>query len=367
LSERLIGTVVSDNQVQLYPEVSGRIVRVEARNGDRVEQGQPLVYLEDSQYREQLQQAEANLRVSQAALRQAQARYRELEVEFKRIRNLAELGLSSRLEAETLGAQLESARASEELAEAQVEEARSSIEEARWNLSRSVVRAPITGTVGRRNAEPGMQVSSGSELFTIGDLSRLRVEIVLTEGMLGDLRVGQPVVVQTGSRAATVEARIARISPFLDTVTRTTLAEIHLPGSLSTLKPGMSVSVVVRLGESRPTSLVPVSAVVTHPATGESGVYVVSYEAPSAPDPGSMPGSSDSSFPVSFRPVQVIAEGPDEVGVAGVEAGDWVVIVGQDLLVEGRSAARVRPGSWERAMDLQSLRPEELLREALGE
>ena len=62
-------------------------------------------------------------------------------------------------------------------------------------LSKTVVRAPITGTVGRRNAEVGMQVGASSELFTISDLNRLRIEVVLTSAALNEVEVGQPVTV----------------------------------------------------------------------------------------------------------------------------------------------------------------------------
>ena len=118
LSERLNGTVIAQNQVSLYPEISGRIVRVLARNGDLVRAGDPLAVLEDSQYQEQLRQAEAGLMVNQAALRQAEARYRELAVAYRLTAALAEEGLASQLEVETLQAQLDLAQANIELAKA---------------------------------------------------------------------------------------------------------------------------------------------------------------------------------------------------------------------------------------------------------
>ncbi len=371
LSERLNGTVIAQNQVSLYPEISGRMVRVLARNGDLVRAGDPLAVLDDSQYREQLRQAEAGLKVNQAALSQARARYRELEVSYRRTAALAEEGLSSQLEVETLQAQLDSARANIELAEAQIQESESVIEETRTILSKTVVRAPITGTVGRRNAEVGMQVGANSELFTIGDLERLRIEVVLNSAALANVKVGQTVKVYTGGRddgARVLASRLSRISPFLDPATRSTEAEIDIRNDGSVLRPGMSVSVEILYGESRQATLVPASAVYTHPATGEEGIYhIPSFE----PNDHAVTDGPDSSASVSpaveakFKPIDVLAEGRMEVGVEGLDPKSWVVTVGQNLLAEGRDRARVRPMSWDRVMELQNLQREDLLKEVL--
>jgi RND family efflux transporter MFP subunit len=371
LSERLNGTVIAQNQVSLYPEISGRIVRVLARNGDLVRAGDALAVLDDSQIREQMRQAEAGVKVNQAALSQARARYRELEVAYRRTAALAEEGLSSQLEVDTLQAQLDSARANIELAEAQIQESESVIEETRTILSKTVVRAPITGTVGRRNAEVGMQVSTNSQLFTIGDLQELRVEVVLNSAALANVQVGQTVKVYTGGKrdsARVVTSRLSRISPFLDPATRSTEAEVDIRNEGNLLRPGMSVSVEILYGESRQATLVPASAVYTHPTTGAEGVYhIPSFE------PGPLPGgegpASESSVSPSmkaeFRPIDVLAEGRMEVGVEGLDPKSWVVTVGQNLLAEGRDQARVRPMSWDRVMELQNLQREDLLQEVL--
>lgn len=56
-----------------------------------------------------------------------------------------------------------------------------------------------------------------------------------------------------------------------------------------------------------------------------------------------------------------------EVGVGGLESGQWVVTLGQDLLGEGREQARVRTVSWDKVIGLQLLQREDLLEDALQE
>jgi RND family efflux transporter MFP subunit len=371
LSERVNGTVISENQVTLYPEMSGRVIRVLAKNGDFVRRGDLLVVVDASQYEEQLKQAQASLRVNQAALNQAKARKKELEAQFRRMAMLAEEGLASQAEVETLQAQLDSAVAAIELAEAQIQESESVIEETRTILSKTEVRAPVTGTIGRRNAQVGMQVSTNTELFTIGDLNELRVEVVLTTKALQNVEVGQRVMIYAPAGAQeqrVFDVRLSRISPFLDPVTRSTEAEVDIRNRDNFLRPGMSVVAEILYGESSQATLVPLSAVFTHPTSGEEGVYVLpslqSSLAEVQNDETEMPPLSPPT-PAEFRPVEIVAEGRMEVGVSGLQPDAWVVTVGQNLLAEGRQQARVRKTTWERVLTLQSLQREDLLQEVL--
>lgn len=374
LSERLSGTVIAENQVQLFPEISGRIAEVLVNNGDEVQKGDPLVRLNDDQYREQVQQAQAGYRISNARLKQAKARLRQLEAEFKRTQSLAERDLSSDLEIETLEAQMESAIADVELAEAQLEQAESTLEEQREMLSKTVIRAPISGSVGQRDAEVGMQVSPNTHLFTIGNLGDLRVEVILTEDMLNRIEIGQTteiIVPDKNGQASVIRAELSRISPFLNPVARSTEAEIDVSNENGLLRPGMFVPVDILYGESEQATLLPTSALYTDPQTGEEGVYVatslgseVEPVENDSGDSGNLPPLTEP-IDVQFKNIDVIARGRMELGVTGVESGEWVVTVGQHLLSTGRQQARVRTSSWERILTLQGYQRQDLLQNVL--
>ncbi|SMO54226.1 efflux RND transporter periplasmic adaptor subunit [Gracilimonas mengyeensis] len=378
LVERFSGNVRSENQVPLYPEITGTIEAVYVENGQYVEKGERLVQLETTQLRKQLQQAEAGLRINQAELRQAKAQLGEVESQYRRIKQLSDRELSSDLELEQIEAELETAEADVELAEARVEQAQALVEERQEQLDRTVVRAPISGTVGQRNAEIGMQASPNTQLFLIGDLDRLRVEIVLTETMLNRIQVGQraEILVEDASgEQQTIQAELSRISPFLNQQTRSTEAEIDVSNNSGLLRPGMFVPVDIYFGESEQATLIPTSAIYTDPTSGQEGIYVASSlgsEIQPANDPGDSSNTGSSSTlteptPVQFKPINVVAEGRMEVGVRGLESGQWVVTVGQDLLSEGRGEARVRAMSWERIVRLQQLQREDLLRQIMQE
>jgi HlyD family secretion protein len=155
LEERLAGSVVSRNQTEIYAEVSGRIVEVLANNGDRVEAGAPLVRLRDTEFAEQLQQAEAGLRVADARVAQAEANNTRAIATLRRMEAIVERNLGSVAELETAQAEALSAAAELLLMQAERQQAASLVEERRSALGETTIRAPITGIVGGRGAEIG--------------------------------------------------------------------------------------------------------------------------------------------------------------------------------------------------------------------
>lgn len=377
LVERFSGNVRSINQVTLYPEISGVVSQVFVNNGDFVEKGDKLVQLNTNILEKQLQQAKAGYRINNAQLKQAQANMAEVRSEYQRTKQLEERDLTSAAEVEQIEGQLLSAEADVELAEARLEQAEAQVEESEDQLEKAVVRAPITGTVGQRNAEVGMQATPNTQLFLIGDLNRLKIEIVLTENMMNRIQVGQTARIFVENREGeevTINAKISRISPFLNELTRSTEAEIEVNNESGLLRPGMFVPVDILFGESEQATLIPVSALYTDPNTGEEGVFVatslgseiepvIDSDRNSSNTPRAMTEPTD----VQFKTITVLAEGRMELGVSGLENGQWVVTVGQDLLSEGRSQARIRTMSWERIYRLQQLQREDLLKEIMQE
>lgn len=376
LVERFSGNVRSKNQVALYPEISGVVEQIFVQNGDYVNKGDKLVQMNTNVLEKQLQQAEAGYKIANAQLKQSKAGLTEIENEYRRVKQLEEKDLTSQVEVDQIEGQLLSAQANVELAEARLEQAESLVDERRDELNKAIVRAPISGTVGQRNAEIGMQVSTNSQLFLIGDLSNLTVEIILTENMLNQIQIGQTariLVEDRNGNEQVVSAELSRISPFLNEVTRSTEAEIDVNNDSGLLRPGMFVPVDILFGESEQATLIPVSALYTDPTSGEAGVFIATSlgseiePVSDTSDSSGGPGAMTEPTQVEFKPITVLAEGRMELGVSGVESGQWIVTVGQDLLSEGRTEARVRAMSWDRIYKLQNLQREDLLNEIMQE
>lgn len=371
LEQRVSGIVRAENQVLIRPEIEAPIVEVYVRTGEAVKRGQPLVRLLDDTAREQLRQAEAAVRFAEATAVGTQARVSQLEAQVVRTRALAGQQLVSDQQVEVEEAELAAEQAAAAEDAARVEQARATVEERRSTIDKTILRAPIAGHVGRREAEVGMLAQPGTPLFVLGNLDELIVEVPLTERMLADLDEGTPVLVSSPALGdEMIPAKLSRVSPFLAQGSFSTLGEIDLNNAGGRLRPGMFVTVDLLYGQSEQATLVPTTALWENPQTDRQGLFIVDLPRDLAPHLSDPATSEQSPTPrsVVFREVQVVAEGRGVAGVRGVEEGEWVVAVGQHLLSIGDpSTARVRLTSWDRVLELQGLQREDLLRDFLAE
>ena len=371
LTERLTGTVRASGEVAIYPETSGPVVEVLAQNGDAVRKGQPLVRIRASGSRAQLEQSQSSLAAARAELGRAEARLTELERQLSRFHVLIERGLLSRSELDTQQGQVDTARAEVARAKAEVAVAQATVTERSETQAQTVVRAPISGRIGQRNVEVGMLVNPQMPLFVIGRLENMRVEVPVSQQILAHVKENQRVEIRVdGNAGEPIEAQVSRISPFLQAGSFSAEVEIDVPNGAGRLVPGMFVLADIFYGQSEEATLVPTSALYEHPATGEQGVFITAVD-PAAVQASRLDGAdgglSKQAVEIPFRPIDVIAEGPQTAAVSGVQPGEWVVVVGQHLLsTQGERAApqaRIRVVDWERILALQGLQREDLLRQ----
>lgn len=367
LVERLSGVVKAKNQVDIFPEITALIENVHVQNGDEVKKGDPLVSLRDVEFQEQYKQAQAALQIAQAQAKQAEAKLNEIKNDLERTRTLAKKGMASDADLQSIETQAVSAEADVELSKAKVEQAKATVAEGKEKLFRTIIRSPITGSVGNRNAEIGMKVNPSNRLFTIGQLDTVRVGIILTDRMLEYIKNGQRTeILSSYLPAGKLTASLTRISPFLHPVTHSTEGEIEVANPDHTLKSGMFTNVDIFYGESEKATLVPLSALYENPLTGETGVYIANDTSNMIPDNISELNSSGGltePIPFQFIAVDVIAKGRMSAGVNGIDPGSWVVTLGQDLFGGESSKAKMRPVQWKWVEHLQNLQREDLLEE----
>jgi multidrug resistance efflux pump len=182
--------------VQVAPDVSGLVTRVEAVNDQTVQAGQPLFYVDRERYALALRQADANVAAARATLAQAR---REL------VRNRALGELVAAESTEQSASKVEQADA----ALAQAEAARAV---AQLNLERTVIYAPTDGFLSDLTLRTGDYVTAGKPVLALIDSRSFRVEGYFEETKLSGLKIGMPVSVRVMGEPGTLKGHIQSIA-----------------------------------------------------------------------------------------------------------------------------------------------------------
>lgn len=245
--EEAVGTIRSRTRVQVAPQVAGQIVSLTPEAGDAVKEGDLVAVLEDHAYGARLEQARSKREAARAAAEEAGTR-------LARTRTLFESEAATREE-------LEAAEAAAKRAEAELRAAEQAVRAAEIEFGHTRIRAPITGLVAARLAEPGDLAWPGKPLLEIYDPAALRLEASIREGLFGAIAVGDELEVRIASLDVTTRGRVAEIVPAADPRSRSFLVRVDLPHVEGLpLYPGMFGRLLVPHGE-REVVVVPREAV----------------------------------------------------------------------------------------------------------
>jgi RND family efflux transporter MFP subunit len=305
------GSLAGDQQTDVAPQTSGKVVAVGVDIGSAVRRGQMLVRLDDAELKLRVEQASAQVEQAKAAVRQAEERiglrhgqtfdpnrvaevaaakvtFDLAEKNLRRAEKLIESGDVSRSfydeqrarrdqlkeQYEVTLAQARQNYAAVDVARTNVANAQSQLALARKNLSYASIPAPIDGFVIERTADLGEYVSPQQKVVTIVRTNPLRMRIDIPEQAIPEVQVGQSVSITTSAWPdKNFSGRVARIAPNVSAISRTLTVEAEIENSNGALKPGQFATVRILQARAEPAVLVPARAVVTD--AGVSRVFVI--------------------------------------------------------------------------------------------
>ena len=196
------GYVTARRQATVSSKFTGKVIEVNIEEGMRVEQGQILARLDDSNIRTSFNLADAQWVSAQRGLDETYALLKEARLNFDRISRLVEKDLASEAELDRSRALAESLDAQLKRKVADVEVAARQLDIYRQQLEDTIIRAPFPGVVVAKNAQPGEMISPVSAgggftrtgIGTIVDMSSLEIEIDVNEAYINRVIAGQSVV-----------------------------------------------------------------------------------------------------------------------------------------------------------------------------
>jgi len=286
----IVGSIEPDEEVTVYAQVSGYVEKILADLGDRVKAGQPLLQLDQADFRLQVQKAEAILRQTQAKLgaadgketlpddqqspvRQARANYEDAALWYERMQSLHQEKAVSRNDVDTARAKRDALKATLDGAMDQVRSLRDQLKEqqalldlARRNLGYTAIRAPIDGSIKQRDVSAGQYIAGGSmqntKLLVMVQDDPLKLKASVPERFQGQIRPGQEVKLQVEAYSARdFTGTVTRVGPAVFSDTRTFPIEARIPNRQGLLKPGSFAKARVQIRVDRGVAFVPEEAV----------------------------------------------------------------------------------------------------------
>ncbi|MGE3107801.1 MAG: efflux RND transporter periplasmic adaptor subunit [Phycisphaerales bacterium] len=333
------GTLEARVSAIIGPKIPGLIVKIAADQGDRVRAGQTLVFLEDSDFTQQVGVAEADLAAARAGLDRlvaeqgrAAAVLAQARLTHQRVSEAWSKNATSAQEVDTSAealavAEAEGARARAAIVEGErrLTAAERSLEYQRTRLHDTTIEAPFDGLVVRRDRDPGDVVTAGSSVLQLVSLDEMWITAWVDETELARLAEGQPArVVFRSEPGVEYAGAVSRVGREADRETREIVVDVRveaLPGNWAV---GQRAEAYVRV--DRKVGVVTLPAALVLVRDGKAGVMV------------------DDGGIARWREIAVGLRGRGAVEVtSGLSPGDVVVSPASPTAGALRSGRRIAP------------------------
>ncbi|MEW6073459.1 MAG: efflux RND transporter periplasmic adaptor subunit [Planctomycetota bacterium] len=333
------GTLEARTSAIVGPKIGGLIVRIACDQGDRVKAGALLFQLEDSDVRQQVGMAEAEIATATAALDRlkaarngAEAVLAQARIDRERVGELIATNVVSQQDLDKAVEALSMAESEMSVAEAAIIEgqkrliaAERSLEYQRARLHDTTIEAPFDALVVRRDREPGDVVTAGSSVLQLVSTDEMWITAWMDETELARLAEDQPARVVFRSEPGVAYAGVvARIGREVDRETREIVVDVRVQELPANWAVGQRAEVYITVARKEDVTMLPAALVLVR---------------------GDKPGVMlDLAGEARWREITVGLRGRESVEVAGgLSPGDVVVTPGAAGSGPLRDGRRIRP------------------------
>ena len=328
------GYVTPRRRATIAAKITGRVTGVYFDEGTHVSEGQLLATLDDSDTRKALDAAKADYEASKAAIADLEVQLKNARIQLRRAEQLQNAGVQTQEQLDNARTAADSLQAKIALAQSQVVSSQTRIQEAQQAVDNCTIRAPYAGIVVSKDAQVGEMVSPVSAgggftrtgIATIVDMNSNEIEVDVNESYISRVQPGQPVTAILDAYPEwEIPSRVRTIIPSADRQKATVKVRISFMKLDPRILPDMGIKVSFlgaeqkkQPGSDASAILIPQSAV--RDDNGKKIVFLVKDEK------------------TERRAVTLGGNrGSDTEVIAGVTAGDTLVVKGPGNLRDGQS------------------------------
>ena len=289
------GSVDTKENILIQPEFSGTLISLTVKAGDRVSKGQILGRVDDAGMSQQLASAENQ--------------YSLAKTTFERQKNLWD---------KKIGSEIQFLQAQTQMISAQ-----KAVAQIKAQLSKTVIRAPFSGTIDEVFAERGQVVAPSQQgLMRIVNLGNMYVSTTVPESYIGKLKMGDLVDVYLTSLGKTYKGKVRQVGNFINPNNRSFGIEVSLPNPDNLLRPNQVAKLKITDYTNKNAIIVP-TGVIQQDGTGSKFVYVVE--------------GSNGKTGTAKKVIVEIGKSSDNVTeiVSGLSANDIIVVEGVNSISNG--------------------------------
>lgn len=320
---RFSGTLRPRDRFVAAPKVGGRVKKILVDIGDLVQRGQLLALLDDDEFVQQVEQADAELNVAKARLLERRTALAAAQREHERVRVLRNKAIASESELDEAKVQYEAREAQLKVAQAQVAQREAALNAARIRLGYTKIKATWTTgdgarVVGERYVDEGAMLPPNGAIVSVVAIQSLIGVIHVIERDYARIAPRQRVALATDAfPGRTFTGTVVRIAPVLKEESRQARVEIEIPNPDRLLKPGMFVRAEIEFARHGNAQIVPLDAVVRR--NERRGVFLADLKENKA----------------RFVPVKLGIIAGNQAEVVEPVLSGYVVTLGQHLLSDG--------------------------------
>lgn len=274
------GSVIPNEQVDIYSEVTGRIQNIAFKEGQSVSKGTLLVQIDSDILKAQKSQLLVELELAQKDEARKKSLYQGKGISLQEY----------------------------EVAESALADAKAKLELLNVQISKATIRAPFSGKIGLRHVSEGAFISTSTLITSIVQENPVKIEFSVPEKYARNVKIGQVIQFKTDGDSKTHSGKVYAFEPRIDEGTRmmTVRALLPNPGGLIS---GSFVSINYDMGKEENAFMIPTESIV--PILKGQKIFVV------------------RNGLVEEVPVEIGIRTPDKVQVIGnLKEGDQVLISG---------------------------------------
>lgn len=289
------GSVDTKENILIQPEFSGTLTSLTVKAGDRVSKGQILGRVDDAGMSQQLASAENQ--------------YSLAKTTYERQKNLWD---------KKIGSEIQFLQAQTQMISAQ-----KGVAQIKAQLSKTVIRAPFSGTIDEVFVEKGQVVSPSAQgLMRIVNLTNMYVATTVPESYIGKLKIGDLVDVYLTSLSKTYKGKVRQVGNFINPNNRSFGIEVSLPNPDNLLRPNQVAKLKITDYTNKNAIVVP-TGVIQKDGSGSNYVYVVQ--------------ESNGKTGTAKKVIVEIGKSSENVTeiVSGLSANDIIVVEGVNSISNG--------------------------------